>query len=79
MKACVQSNFISDFKATLAHIPYSTGFSPNDWKESINVMLKKKLKGAHVSSLCTICLMEADFNHKNKKIGWDILHCAEIN
>ena len=79
MKACAQSKFILDFEATLAHIPYSTGISPGDWKKSINAMLEKRGKGAHVSNLRTICLMEADFNHNNKKLGRDILHCAETN
>ena len=39
----------------------------------------KKGENSHVSNLRTICLMEADFNHNNKKIGRDILRCAELN
>ena len=33
MKACAQSSFISDFEATMAHIPYTTGISPDLWKK----------------------------------------------
>ena len=42
-------------------------------------MLEKKRKGNHVSKLRTICLLEADFNFNNKKLGRDILRCAEHN
>ena len=79
MKACATSPWLSTLEATLAHIPYSTGLSPEKWKKSINVMLEKKRKGNHVSKLRTICLLEADFNFNNKKIGRDILRCAEHN
>ena len=42
-------------------------------------MIPKKGKTNHVDKLRTICLMEADFNSKNKKMGRDILKCAEDN
>ena len=61
----------------MAHIPYASGFSPPDWHQSVNVMLEKKGKGCNVASLRTICLMEADFNHNNKKLGRDALASGE--
>ena len=62
MKACAQSPFVSDFEATMSHIPYYTGLSPEIWKTSVNLMLQKKKKGNHVSMLRTICLFETVFN-----------------
>ena len=79
MKSSARSTFLSDFESTLAHIPYSSGISPESWKSSTNVMLQKKKKSKHVSLLRTICLFEADFNHNNKKLGRDMLYCAEAN
>lgn len=79
MKACAQSQFVSDFEATMSHIPHYSGLSPEIWKTSVNLMLQKKKKGNHVSMLRTICLFEADFNFNNKKVGRDMLKCAEVN
>ena len=42
-------------------------------------MLEKKGKGSHVNKLRTICLLEDDFNHNNKKLGRDTMTCAETN
>ena len=42
------------------------------------MVLVKKDKGTHVSKLNTICLMEADFNHNNKKIRSDVVQYADV-
>lgn len=78
LKACASSALLSDFEATLAHIPYSTGYSPQGWKQSVNVMLEKG-KGVLTKNLRTICLLEADFNFNNKVLAKQIMHCAERN
>jgi hypothetical protein len=79
MKACTQHCSLSNFEATICHIPYSTGYLPKEWKKSINTIIEKKGKGCIVSDLCTINLMEVDFNFNNKIIAWDILQCTKIN
>ena len=79
MKACAMDDFLSDFEATVCHIPYATGYSPSDWKTSINTMIPKKGKKPEVENLRTINLMEAEFNFNNKKMGRDVGACAERN
>ena len=79
MKACAEDDTLAAFEATMCHIPYTTGYSPSGWKKSVSVMLLKKGKGHHVDDLRTIQLMEAEFNANNKKIGRDVMRCAELN
>ena len=79
MKACADSQLLSDFEATVCHIPYVTGYSPVEWQTSINNMIEKKGKGNLVEHLRTINLMEADFNFANKVLGKDAAACAEQN
>ena len=42
-------------------------------------MLEKKGKGLNVKRLRTVCFMEADFTHNNKKLVRGIMKCAELN
>ena len=79
MKACSLSLPLSNFEATVSHVPYCTGYSPEEWKESVNTMIEKKGKGNKVGDLRTINLMEAGFNFNNKTMTRDILYCAERN
>ena len=48
MKACAMDDMLSDFKATICHVPYSTGYSPMEWKTSINTMIPKRGKKPEV-------------------------------
>ena len=41
-KAGIQSPTISDFEATMANIPWATGFSPERWQTGTNIMLEKR-------------------------------------
>ena len=79
MKACAEDTTLAAFEATMCHIPYTTGYSPTGWKQSVSVMLLKKGKGNHVDDLRTIQLMEAEFNANNENIGRDVMICAEKN
>ena len=79
MKACAADPELADFEATMCHIPYSTGYSPEEWQCSVSVMIEKKGKGNLVDDLRTIQLMECDFNGNNKKLGKDVMTCAEAN
>lgn len=79
LKACSQNTFLSDFEATLSHIPYYSRLSLDVWKKCVNVMLQKKRKSNHVSCLHTICLFEADNNFNNKILGRNIINTMEAN
>ena len=69
MKACAMGDVLSDFEATICHIPYSTGFSPKKWKKSINTMIQKSGKQPEVEKLRTINLLKYDFNFNNIIMG----------
>jgi hypothetical protein len=42
MKACAMNEFTSQFESSLSHLPYLTGYSPNEWNFGVNIMIKKK-------------------------------------
>ena len=42
MKASAQDEFLAEFEAAMANLPYSTGFSPEQWKKGITLMIRKK-------------------------------------
>ena len=45
LKACSQLLFLAYFESPLSHIPYATGYTPEDLKKSIYVILENKGKG----------------------------------
>ena len=65
-KAAAESNFLSKLHALFTDIIISTGYSPVWWQQGLSVMLEKKKGVCIPSKLCTILLMEADFNFPNK-------------
>ena len=79
LKTCTYSSFLSEFESSISHVPYVTGYSPQEWQMGINVMIKKKAMVDLVHKLCTIVLTEADFNFNNKFLGKTTLRHAEIN
>lgn len=79
MKACAMDPFLAEFEASLANIPYYTGFSPPQWEKGVSVMIHKKENVDLVGKLRTVTLLEADFNFNNKVLGKETLHHAEIN
>ena len=76
-KACGQNPFLAQFEALMCSIPYQTGYSPHRYKLSVNAMLLKKQNKLEADQLRTILLLEADFNHMNKKLGRDLMAQAE--
>ena len=46
---------IATFDATMAQIPYQTGYSPKIWQHGVNVMLVKKKGDYRVSKLQSSC------------------------
>ena len=79
MKACALSTTLAEFKATISHIVFCTGYAPNDWKNTINTMIEKKGKENLVSDLRIVNLIEADFNYNNKIIVRIVMKCTKNN
>ena len=57
-------------------MPMKTGYSPERWKQGIDVMLLKAPDVFLLEKLRTIVLYEADFNHENKRLGRDAMKMA---
>jgi hypothetical protein len=65
-KAATNDDYLLEVHAHFTEIVVSTGFSPELWQQGITVTLGKE-PGIHLpDKLCTILLMEADFNFPNK-------------
>ena len=79
MKACAQDKLLSRFETTLGNIPFSTGYSPPEWRTGVSVMIHKKANLDLVTKLRTITLLEADFNFNNKVLGKMTMDHAEKN
>lgn len=76
-KAGCERLHIADFEATMANIPYATGYSPKRWCNGINAMLEKKKNNFRVDCLRTIMLYDVEFNMTNKILGRDTMAQAE--
>jgi hypothetical protein len=79
MKACAQDDFLAEFEAAMANLPYATGFSPDQWQKGITLMIRKKANVDLVNKLRTIVLTEPNFNYCNKVLGKTTLEHAEKN
>jgi hypothetical protein len=76
-KAGITDPDIAAFEAALSSVPLQTGYSPDRWKQTVEVMLEKK-PGVHLAAkLRCIVLLEADFNEINKKIGRQMMMYGE--
>ena len=67
----------AEVDALLSYLPFAFGFAPKRWKTSVDVMLLKKVGVTDVKKLRTINLMEADFNHGNKRLARLMMDGAE--
>ena len=77
MKACAQTDHLSNFEASISNVAYTTGVSPLAWEKGVNVMIHKKSHEDLVTKLRTIVLTEADFNFNNKVLGRSTIYHAE--
>ena len=68
-KSIATNNALSIVELLLLNIPFQTGYSPQHRQKALDVMLQKRPGQLDVSKLCTIGLMEADFNFLCKYIG----------
>ena len=79
LKSCAKDEFLSSFEASIANVPYTTGYSPSTWSTGISIMLHKKEDVDLVNKLRTITLLKADFNFNNKLLGHATIKHAEKN
>lgn len=79
MKACSLDPFLADIEATLAHIPYYTGYTPSSWSFGVDCMIPKKAGLDLVTKLRTIVLCEAGLTFNNSKLAKSTMEYAERN
>jgi len=65
------------FNATMTDLPMKTGYSPQQWRQGVNIMLEKTPGNFNVEKLRIILLFEVDFNANNKWMGRAVMLMAE--
>ena len=78
-KAGVQDPVIAEFKATMSHIPYATGYPPCRWHHVVDSEILKKEGVYKPETFHTIQLYEPDFNQNNKIVRQFTMAQAECN
>ena len=76
-KTCALDQNAADFEATMAHIPYITGYTPKEWLIGVDIMIYKKASLDRVDKLRTIVLKEVDANFNDGRLGREMMHHAE--
>ena len=76
-KTCALNKATANFEATMAHIPYVTGYTPLDWQIGVDIMIYKKINLDRVDKLRTIVLKEADANFNDGRLGKQMMDHAE--
>ena len=72
-----QDSQIAEFDATMANIPYASGYTPEAWSKFVDVLIPKKAASAAIEKLRIIVLFHALFNMNNKRIGREMIANAE--
>ena len=67
-----------DMFATMANIPYRTGYSVKRWQKVIDVLIMKNENDFRVHRTRPIPLTEADGNENSKRMARDAMTAAEI-
>jgi hypothetical protein len=68
-RVAAQDPMFCEFDATLSTLPYQYGFSPTLWQDIVDVEILEKAVVYDIKKMCTITLMNAEFQINNKKIG----------
>ncbi len=68
---------IAEFDATMANIPYASGYSPEAWLKMVDVLIPKKTSSSDIEKLRIIVLFHALFNMNNKRAGREMVANAE--
>jgi hypothetical protein len=75
--AGANSTLISQFDASLRHIPYFTGYTPTTWCNIRDLAIEKERDNFLAEKMRTIQLMSSDFNTNNKQLGRDMMNHGE--
>jgi hypothetical protein len=67
-KAAITSETLSSLHSTMMSIPLVASFSPERWRQVVDVMLTKKAGDYHIHWLRIVALQESDFNQCNRLI-----------
>ena len=68
---------IADFDATMANIPYASGYTPEARTKMTDVLIPQKTTSAAIEKLRIIVLFHSLFNLNNKRIGRNMIANAE--
>jgi hypothetical protein len=60
---------IAEFDATMANIPYASGYSPEVWIKMVDILIPKKKMFAAIEKLRILVLFHALFSMNNKRTG----------
>jgi hypothetical protein len=72
--AGANSTLISQFNASLRHIPYFTGYTPTTWCNITDLAIEKEKVNFLAEKMRTIQLMSSKFNTNNKQLGGDMMN-----
>ena len=76
-KAQIHDPDLSMYDGVRCSIPYQHGLYCDHWLKGVDVMLLQATGNTCSDKLCTILLMEADFNMNNKKLSCNGMQLAE--
>jgi hypothetical protein len=77
--AATYDPLLASFDATMANIPYATGYSPIRWQSGTDVMIPKSTISLRVDKLRTLLLLDPEFNQNNKILGRSLMRQAEAH
>jgi hypothetical protein len=76
LKTCAMNQFSSQFEASLSHIPFTSGYVPNDWKYGVDVMIQKKRKSTLLANYAQSHLLKRILTSTTNTLGkplWNML------
>jgi len=76
-KAQATRKHLSALDTSIQSLAHSTGFTYRRWQFGIDVQLLKCSQDYRANKLCTVLLLEADFNMNNKKPGKEAMEIGE--
>jgi hypothetical protein len=70
---------LASFDATMANIPYASGYSSSRWQFGTDVMIPKSTASLRVDKLRTLLRLDPEFNQNNKILGCNLMSHAEAS
>ncbi len=69
-KAVMSNEYLSWFFFQRAEIPIISGYSPSRHRRYVDLMILKRAMNFNLSKQCTLGILDTEFNHANKCIGY---------